>query len=82
MDGPEVPHPTETACPERAGRVARFRTGVARTLVRCVDRVRSWHQRRRDQRLLARLDDRSLRDIGIDRATVESDSTASFWRSR
>jgi uncharacterized protein YjiS (DUF1127 family) len=51
-------------------------------LVRLVEYVIFWDQRRRDRRTLARLDERMLRDIGIDRATVEDDSTASFWRLR
>ena len=77
---PELLHPPETPRPERAGRAARFRTILGLTLVRLVEQVISWDQRRRDRRLLASLDDRSLRDIGIDRATAESDSTTSFWR--
>jgi len=35
----------------------------------------------RDRRFLARLDDRLLRDIGLDRATVETEGPA-FWRWR
>jgi uncharacterized protein YjiS (DUF1127 family) len=37
---------------------------------------------RRDRQGLARLDDRMLRDIGVERGTVDRDSTASFWRLR
>jgi uncharacterized protein YjiS (DUF1127 family) len=58
------------------------RAGPARLLARWVARVRAWRKRRRDRRLLASLDDRSLHDIGIDRATVEDESTVSFWRLR
>jgi uncharacterized protein YjiS (DUF1127 family) len=36
----------------------------------------------RDGRLLASLDDRKLREIGVDRTVVENDSAASFWRVR
>jgi uncharacterized protein YjiS (DUF1127 family) len=47
-----------------------------------MERVIAWHRRRPDRRRLARLDDRSLRDIGIERAAVEDESTVSFWRLR
>jgi uncharacterized protein YjiS (DUF1127 family) len=50
-------------------------------LVRWAAHFSAWRQRHRD-RQLARLDDRSLRDIGIDRARVEDESTVSFWRLR
>lgn len=76
---PELLHPPETLRPKRA---ARFRAILGRTLVRLVEHVISWDQCRRDRRLLASLDDGNLRDIGIDRATAESDSTTSFWRLR
>jgi uncharacterized protein YjiS (DUF1127 family) len=82
MDGSEVPHLAERACPGRTGRMARLRTSLAGGLVRLVEQVIAWHRRRREQRRLARLDDRSLRDIGIDRAAVEDESTVSFWRLR
>ena len=65
-----------------ASRAARFRIIFGRTLIRLVEGVISWDQCRRDRRLLASLDERMLRDIGIDRAAVEDDSTTSFWRSR
>jgi uncharacterized protein YjiS (DUF1127 family) len=38
------------------------------------------HQRVHDRHILASLNDRSLRDIGLDRASVDRESTASFWR--
>jgi uncharacterized protein YjiS (DUF1127 family) len=79
---PELLHPLETLRPERASAAARLRTILGRTLVRLVEQVIARDQRRRDRRLLAILDDRMLRDIGIDRATAESDSTTSFWRLR
>jgi uncharacterized protein YjiS (DUF1127 family) len=42
----------------------------------------SWCRRANDRRLIASLDDRALRDIGIDRALVDDESTVSFWRRR
>jgi uncharacterized protein YjiS (DUF1127 family) len=47
-----------------------------------VQSVISWNQCRRDRQLLASLDERTLRDIGIDRAAVKDDCTTSFWRLR
>jgi uncharacterized protein YjiS (DUF1127 family) len=68
--------------PSRRLDVARFRPILGRTLVRLVEHVISWDQRVRDRQVLASLDDRMRRDIGIDRATAERDSTTSFWRLR
>ena len=79
---PELLHRPETSRPERADRAVGFHAILGRTLIRLVEHVILWDQCRRDHRLLASLDDRSLRDIGIDRATAESDSTTSFWRLR
>jgi uncharacterized protein YjiS (DUF1127 family) len=39
-----------------------------------------WLERRRDREILAALDDRMLRDIGISRADVEREYTKPFWR--
>ncbi len=75
----ELLHPPETPRPERA---ARFHTILGRTLARLVKHVISWYQGYRHRQLLVNLDDRMLRDIGIDRAAAESDSTNSFWRLR
>jgi uncharacterized protein YjiS (DUF1127 family) len=65
-----------------AGRTARFRAVLGGVLVRLVEGIVSWDERVRDRRRLASLDDRTLRDIGIDRAAVENDSTTGFWRLR
>jgi uncharacterized protein YjiS (DUF1127 family) len=68
----------QTPLRERAGRVSRLCSG----LVRWLARVSAWRKRRRSRRLLASMDDRSLRDIGIDRTKVEDESTVPFWRLR
>ena len=44
--------------------------------------VERWHARACDRRLLASLDDRMLRDIGLDRGSLGRETTASFWRLR
>lgn len=58
----------------------RIRLTLAAMLFRLVEQLGAWTERRRDRRLLASLDDGDLRDIGIERATAERDSTTSFWR--
>jgi uncharacterized protein YjiS (DUF1127 family) len=55
----------------RSGRLARW----AKLLI-------AWYQGFADRRLLASLDDRQLRDLGIDRSTVGGDSTSAYWRLR
>jgi uncharacterized protein YjiS (DUF1127 family) len=43
--------------------------------------LREWHHRRMSRRELARLDDRTLRDIGLDPGAVDYEVRQSFWRS-
>lgn len=50
------------------------------TLLRALDRLLLWHDRIKGRRVLASLDDRMLRDIGIDQATAQRESTMPFWR--
>ncbi len=40
-----------------------------------------WHERTRQRRALARLDDHLLRDIGLSRAAVVRESRKPFWRA-
>lgn len=49
-------------------------------LRRAVDTVLLWHDRVKSRRTLAMLDDRMLRDVGIDQATARQESGAPFWR--
>ncbi|HKF74408.1 MAG TPA: DUF1127 domain-containing protein [Stellaceae bacterium] len=69
------------------GTVARRRRGDALLAVRIwwphpplARWVERWRMRAHDRRLLASLDDHALRDIGLDRPDVETESTQSFWR--
>ena len=43
--------------------------------------LREWHHRRVSRRELAGLDDRTLRDIGLDPGAVDYEVRQSFWRS-
>lgn len=49
-------------------------------LVRLLDRLLLWRERARSRRMLGTLDERLLRDIGVDSATASWESTRSFWR--
>ena len=44
--------------------------------------VALWRQSSRDRHWLANLNDRALRDMGLDRATVENESPTWFGRLR
>jgi|RhiMethySRZTD1v2_1073278.scaffolds.fasta_scaffold03408_6 uncharacterized protein YjiS (DUF1127 family) len=44
------------------------------------DWLLAWHQSAAEQRYLADLSDRDLRDIGLSRDEVVRESTQSFWR--
>ena len=39
-----------------------------------------WQERDRQRRALARLDDRLLRDIGVDRSSAARETAKPFWR--
>ncbi len=39
-----------------------------------------WHQRSRQRRQLDMLDDRLLRDIGVDRASAREEAAKPFWQ--
>src|SRR3954453_24021444 len=65
-----------------ARRTARLRAVPAGALVRLIEGAHSWRERARCRRVLARLDDRMLRDLGIVRAVVEGESTNWLWRLR
>ena len=78
----ELRRPTATLRSERPRRADRSQAILRRTLVRLIEQVSAWHRCRHDRQLLASLDERRLRDIGIDGPTTESDSAMSFWRLR
>jgi uncharacterized protein YjiS (DUF1127 family) len=44
------------------------------------DRLLAWQDRASSRRMLRGLDDHMLRDIGIDRATADSEGSTPFWR--
>jgi uncharacterized protein YjiS (DUF1127 family) len=44
--------------------------------------LRAWTAHGRDRIYLASLDDRQLRDMGLDRRMVADESTTKYWRLR
>jgi uncharacterized protein YjiS (DUF1127 family) len=49
-------------------------------LVGLSDRLLGWIDRARSRRSLSLMDDRMLRDIGVDRGTVAQELQKPFWR--
>lgn len=49
-------------------------------MTRLLDMQAAWAERIRQQRALAALDDRMLKDIGIDRAVLSREEAKLFWR--
>lgn len=61
------------------GRGAAF-DAIRRSARRLMALLRRWRRRRRDRRELARLDERTLKDIGLTRADAEFLVNKPFWR--
>lgn len=60
-------------------RVTARRT-AARRIGDAVDVVLAWMDRYRQRRALMKLDDRMLKDIGLNRLDVERETEKPFWR--
>jgi uncharacterized protein YjiS (DUF1127 family) len=50
-------------------------------LIRLCDRIGAWQERAASRRALARLDERLLRDIGLDPAAAADEAAKPFWRA-
>ena len=46
-----------------------------------VDELRNWFRRSNERYALSQLNERQLRDIGLDRTLVLSEATKPFWRA-
>jgi uncharacterized protein YjiS (DUF1127 family) len=81
---PQRPSPAVHAAGTRAAEESSQRASLLRPgrLTRWLEHLIAWYHGFADRRLLASLDDRQLRDLGIDRSAVGGDSTASYWRLR
>ncbi len=54
-------------------------SSVMQVLGYALGRFLAWQERGRSRHKLLMLDDRMLRDIGLDRATAEHEATKRFW---
>lgn len=63
------------------GHERRSRPTQASLLLRVVETLFTWRERARSRRMLAGLDDRMLRDIGISSGTALEEADKPFWRS-
>ena len=50
-------------------------------LIRVLDALGEWQDRSAQRQRLAAFDNRMLRDLGIDRATLVAEAEKPFWRS-
>lgn len=57
-----------------------WQRSFAATFLRAVEGALMWRERARSRRILLGLDDRMLRDIGIDRATARHEGSQPFWK--
>jgi uncharacterized protein YjiS (DUF1127 family) len=46
-----------------------------------IDELRNWLRRSNERYALSQLNERQLRDIGLDRTLVLSEATKPFWRA-
>lgn len=56
------------------------RRAVSNALTAAVESMLAWHERTKSRRALLGLDDRMLKDIGIDRATAHIEGIQPFWK--
>ena len=73
-------HIADTHVPCKAAEIASLPTGFGRFFLASLQTLQLWYERSRQRRRLARLDDRLLRDIGIDRIAAMEEISKPFWR--
>lgn len=64
---------------KRVGGAGHWLVQTVRRLVEVVSRLQLLDDIRRERRMLATLDDRMLRDLGIDQATADHESSRRWW---
>ena len=72
--------PIRDLLPLRPVDIARFAPAKAPVLVTAAEKLMGWIERVRSRRTLGLMDDRMLRDIGIDRGTAYQEVQKPFWR--
>jgi uncharacterized protein YjiS (DUF1127 family) len=73
-----------SAAGTRNGILRRTATGIAAMFwapLVAASNLPAWRERGRQRAMLATLDDRMLRDIGIDRARAQREAEKPFWES-
>lgn len=66
--------------PARALAAPSWQRRVTGVLILAFERLWMWSERARSRRMLRGLDDRMLRDIGIDRAAADHEGSRPFWQ--
>ena len=72
--------PIRDLLPLRPQDIAPYQPAPQPALVSLADKVFAWVERVRSRRTLGLLDDRMLRDIGVDRGSVHDEIQKPFWR--
>ena len=73
-------HTFDSHVPYKAVEAAGLPAGIGRFILAPMQTLQIWYERSRQRDRLARLDDRLLRDIGIDRGTAMQEASKPFWR--
>jgi uncharacterized protein YjiS (DUF1127 family) len=71
---------TTHPCTRKTQQSKSIRQNVLSLLARSLATLHLWQQRRHGRRDLRGLDDRMLRDIGLNRAEAEREARKPFWR--
>ena len=70
------PLPLSESAPPGLG----LRAGLCALVSRCADVVLAWQDRASQRAALASLDDRMLKDVGLNRAAASEEARRPFWR--
>ncbi|NKC15625.1 MAG: DUF1127 domain-containing protein [Gammaproteobacteria bacterium] len=62
-----------------AATLCRSSFSLSKVIRRLLKQLAVWHERASSRRRLADLDERMLRDIGLDRATAGAEANKPFW---
>jgi uncharacterized protein YjiS (DUF1127 family) len=78
---PRIPAMHDPAAAVPSDPVVAPRAGWSLILGLIVATLREWRRRRTERGDLASLDERTLRDVGLDPGTVYYEASQSFWRA-